>query len=73
MQMGMDELLQIRSLEDVLVEPAPERHSYMRPIQDECELERMLKPMVLLRKPDGYGEVGKGNKGQEAKSLLALF
>ena len=70
---GMDELLQIRGLEDVLVKPAPERHSYKQPIQDEWELDRMLKTMVLLPKPDDYDEVGKGNKGQEAKSLLALF
>jgi hypothetical protein len=70
---GLDELIKIRGLENILVKSTPDRQAQKKPVQDSWELEEMLRTVVLQPKPEGYGEEGGPNAVLEAKRLLAAF
>jgi hypothetical protein len=55
---GIDELMRVRGLESVDVNNAPLRSSVKRTDEEVWGLERLLVSVVLLEKPDGYGQTG---------------
>jgi hypothetical protein len=55
---GLDELMQVRGLENIEVLNAPVRAAAKRTDDDVWALRNLLESFVLKKKPDGYAETG---------------